>query len=141
MKKLNNKTLAALLAALVFVVVAVVFFIRRKKKAEEADNAIAGGGSSTTSGVATFPTASFPLTPYSMAKEYTTSAGSYGQQIANLQKICNERFDEKLVVDGKLGPKSEAAFLKCFGYPILFPYSEAVYNGLMLQYGGGLNLA
>ena len=141
MKKINNKTLAALLAALVFVVVAVVFFIRRKKKAEEADNVIAGGGSSTTSGVATFPTASFPLTPYSMAKEYTASAGSYGQQIANLQKICNERFGEKLVVDGKLGPLSEAAFQKCFGYPILFPYSEAVYNGLMLQYGGGLNLA
>ena len=144
MKKINNKTLAALLAALVFVVVAVVFFIRRKKKAEEADNAIAGGGSSTTSstsGVATFPTASFPLTPYSMAKEYTASAGSYGQQIVNLQRICNERFGEKLVVDGKLGPLSEAAFQKCFGYPILFPYSEAVYNGLMLQYGGGLNLA
>lgn len=138
---LKNKKMIIAFAVLALILT-VVFFIRRKRKAEEADKAIAGGGSSaTSSGVATLPATSFPLTPYSIAKEYTASAGSYGQQIANLQKICNDKFGKGLDVDGKFGPKSEAAFLTCFGSPYKMPYSEEVYNGLMLQHGGGLNLA
>lgn len=81
-------------------VLAVVFFIRRKK-AEETDNAILQGGSS-------LPTATFPLQPYSVAGEYSASKGSYGAQIAEIQTKLNT-LGAGLDVDGKYGPKTEAA--------------------------------
>lgn len=134
---LKNKKLMIALAVLVVIVVIFVV-VRRRKKAEESDKSITGGGSSSGTGNATLPVASFPLTPYSMAGEYTAEAGSYGQQIANLQKICNKKFNKSLTVDGKFGPKTENAFRSAFGYPFEIPYSEEVYNGFIMQYGVGI---
>lgn len=134
---LKNKKLMIALAVLVVIVVIFVV-VRRRKKAEESDKSITGGGSSSATGNATLPVASFPLTPYSMAGEYTAEAGSYGQQIANLQKICNKKFNKSLTVDGKFGPKTENAFRSAFGYPFEIPYSEEVYNGFIMQYGVGI---
>ncbi|MBE6347237.1 MAG: hypothetical protein E7067_08590 [Lentimicrobiaceae bacterium] len=134
---LKNKKIIAALAVLVVIVVIFVV-VRRRKKAEESDKSITGGGSSSGTGNATLPVASFPLTPYSMAGEYTAEAGSYGQQIANLQKICNKKFNKSLTVDGKFGPKTENAFRSSFGYPFEIPYSEEVYNGFIMQYGVGI---
>lgn len=131
---LKNKKLMIALAVLVVIVVIFVV-VRRRKKAEESDKS---GGSSSGTGNATLPVASFPLTPYSMAGEYTAEAGSYGQQIANLQKICNKKFNKSLTVDGKFGPKTENAFRSAFGYPFEIPYSEEVYNGFIMQYGVGI---
>lgn len=145
---LTNKKVIIFVAALVLIL-AVVLFVRRRKRAEENDKAVAGGGETKTSGGSSvwipskntsgLPEASFPLTPYSMAGEYSANAGSYGEQIAKLQKICNKKWNKNLTVDGKFGPKSEAAFLSCFGYPLAMPYSEEVYNGLIFQHGGALN--
>lgn len=134
---LKNKKIIAALAVLVVIVVIFVV-VRLRKKAEESDKSITGGGSSSGTGNATLPVASFPLTPYSMAGEYTAEAGSYGQQIANLQKICNKKFNKSLTVDGKFGPKTENAFRSAFGYPFEIPYSEEVYNGFIMQYGVGI---
>lgn len=134
---LKNKKIIAALAVLVVIVVIYVV-ARRRKKAEESDKSITGGGSSSGTGNATLPVASFPLTPYSMAGEYTAEAGSYGQQIANLQKICNKKFNKSLTVDGKFGPKTENAFRSAFGYPFEIPYREEVYNGFIMQYGVGI---
>lgn len=136
---LKNKKIIITLAVIALIL-AVVVFIRRKRKADEVHTSVADGTASSGAS-AQMPVASFPLTPYSRAGEYSAGAGSYGQQIANLQKICNGKFGKALVVDGKFGPKSEAAFLTCFGSPLVMPYSEEVYNGLMLQHGGGLGLA
>ena len=144
---LTNKKVVISVAALVLIL-AVVLFVRRRKRAEENDKAVAGGETKTSGGSSVWipskntsglPEASFPLTPYSMAKEYSANAGSYGEQIAKLQKICNKKWNKNLTVDGKFGPKSEAAFLSCFGYPLAMPYSKEVYNGLILQHGGALN--
>ena len=144
---LTNKKVIIFVAALVLIL-AVVLFVRRRKRAEENDKAVAGGETKTSGGSSVWipskntsglPEASFPLTPYSMAKEYSANAGSYGEQIAKLQKICNKKWNKNLTVDGKFGPKSEAAFLSCFGYPLAMPYSEEVYNGLILKHGGVLN--
>ena len=144
---LTNKKVIIFVAALVLIL-AVVLFVRRRKRAEENDKAVAGGETKTSGGSSVWipskntsglPEASFPLTPYSMAKEYSANTGSYGEQIAKLQKICNKKWNKNLTVDGKFGPKSEAAFLSCFGYPLAMPYSEEVYNGLILQHGGVLN--
>lgn len=128
-----------MIALATLVVIVVIFVVaRRRKKAEESDKSITGGGSSSGTGNATLPVASFPLTPYSMAGEYTAESGSYGQQIANLQKICNKKFNKSLTVDGKFGPKTENAFRSAFGYPFEIPYSEEVYNGFIMQYGVGI---
>lgn len=144
---LTNKKVIIFVTALVLIL-AVVLFVRRRKRAEENDKAVAGGETKTSGGSSVWipskntsglPEASFPLTPYSMAKEYSANTGSYGEQIAKLQKICNKKWNKNLTVDGKFGPKSEAAFLSCFGYPLAMPYSEEVYNGLILQHGGVLN--
>lgn len=134
---LKNKKVIISFAVLVVIVVIFVV-VRRRKKAEESDKSITGGGSSSGTGKASLPVASFPLTPYSMAGEYTAEAGSYGQQIANLQKICNKKFNKSLTVDGKFGPKTENAFRSAFGYPFVIPYSEEVYNGFIMQYGVGI---
>ena len=135
MEFLKNKKFIIAAVSVMALVLAVLFFIRKKKN-DEASSSFPTGALTTE-----HPNASFPLTPYSKAGEYSTAAGSYGQQIANLQKICNDKFGKNLAVDGKLGPKTEAAFNSCFGSPLVMPYSEEVYNGLMLQHGGGLGLA
>lgn len=139
----NKKIMMASAAAVVIVIIIIAGI--RKKRAEEADMKISGGngasGGDPSGSSSQLPKASFPLTPYSMAGEYSAVKGSYGQQIANLQKICNAKFGKSLAVDGKFGPKSEDAFRACFGYLFNMPYDEAVYNGFMLQHGGGLGLA
>lgn len=134
---LKNKKVIIALSILVLITLIVVI-IRRNKKSEETSGSDAVKKTPADASKPEHPLASFPLTPYSRAGEYSTGAGSYGQQIANLQKICNGKFGKDLVVDGKFGPKSEAAFLTCFGAPLQMPYSEEVYNGLMLQHGGGI---
>ena len=117
----------------VIALAAMVYFLKKKQKGSEDINSSNPSGQSP---VTQLPQASFPLTPYSSVKVYSAAKGSYGQQIANLQKICNDKFGKNLTVDGKFGPESEAAFRTCFGFILLMPYSEEVYNGLMLQHGG-----
>ena len=145
---LKNKKV--IISFAVFVVIVIIFFVvHRRKKAEESDISITGGGTSSSTGGgtssstgggissstgnATLPVASFPLTPYSQAGEYTAEAGSYGQQIANLQKICNRDFHKSLAVDGKYGPESEAAFSSAFG--CLFGVTQKVYEGIIKVHG------
>lgn len=115
----------------VFVIIVIIAFllivISRKKKNGN-DN---GAGEDSS---AWMPDAAFPLTPYSMAGEYSTVKGSYGKQIRNLQMIASRRFGCKLQADGKFGDKSEAAFRKCFGFPYVMPYSESVYESIMNRY-------
>lgn len=122
----------------VIALAAMVYFLKKKQKGSEGSEDINSSNPSGQSPVAQLPQASFPLTPYRHVNVYSAAKGSYGQQIASLQKICNGKFGKDLAVDGKFGPKSEAAFLKCFGSPLAMPYSEEVYNGLMLQHGGGI---
>lgn len=138
-----NKKMSLIIVSIISIIAVVVFlyFRKRKQKGSEGSEDIYSANPSGQSPVAQLPQASFPLTPYSHVKVYSAAKGSYGQQIANLQKICNDKFGKNLAVDGKFGPKSESAFLTCFGSPLVMPYSEEVYNGLMLQHGGGLGLA
>ena len=114
------------MAVLVLLVVVVVI-IRRRKASEEADVVITG---SSGSGDAKLPSASFPLRPKSGG--YSASTGSYGQQIADLQKMCNEKYGTSLTVDGKFGPKTEKAFEEKFP-TLLFPGEITLnhYNTLM----------
>lgn len=134
MKKLLKNKNFLMVVVTVLLIAVVVIVVRRKKKAKESDSA--GGGVSEKGGVlSSMPVASFPLTPYSQAGEYSAEAGSYGQQIAVLQEICNEKFGKNLDVDGKYGPKSESAFMSCFGSPFAPPYSEEVYNGFIFSHG------
>lgn len=129
---LKNKKV--IISFAVFVVIVIIFFVvHRRKNAEESDKSITGGGISSSTGNATLPVASFPLTPYSKAGEYTAEAGSYGQQIANLQKICNRDFHKSLAVDGKYGPESEAAFSSAFG--CLFGVTQKIYEGITRAHG------
>lgn len=121
----------------VIALAAMVYFLKKKQKGSEGSEDINSSNPSGQSPVAQLPQASFPLTPYSHVKVYSAAKGSYGQQIANLQKICNDKFGKKLAVDGKFGPQTEAAFHTCFGLILVMPYSEGVYKGLMLQHGGG----
>ena len=116
---LKNKKFIIAAVLVLALVLAALFFIRKKKNDE---------GSFPTGALTTeHPNASFPLTPYSTAGEYSTAAGSYGQQIANLQQKCNDKYGAGLDVDGKLGPKTEAAFNSCFGSALI---SEAEYKSL-----------
>lgn len=116
----NKKFIIAAVSVLALVLVA-VFFIRKKKN-DEASSSFPTGALTTE-----HPNASFPLTPYSKAGEYSAASGSYGQQIANLQQKCNDKYGAGLDVDGKLGPKTEAAFNSCFGSALI---SEADYESL-----------
>lgn len=116
----NKKFIIASVSVLALVLVA-VFFIRKKKN-DEASSSFPTGALTTE-----HPNASFPLTPYSKAGEYSAASGSYGQQIANLQQKCNDKYSAGLDVDGKLGPKTEAAFNSCFGSALI---SEADYKSL-----------
>lgn len=97
---LKNKKMIIAFAVLALILT-VVFFIRRKRKAEEADETISQESSS-------LPTATFPLQPYSIAGEYSAAKGSYGMQIVDLQTKLNTK-GAGLDVDGKYGPKTEAA--------------------------------
>lgn len=131
--KKNKKVMMAFLAILVLAAVITVV-IRRKDKDDDSDGGSAGGyegGSSgdTEGGSVSLPSAMFPLTPYSKAGEYSAIKGSYGQQIANLQKICNSKFGDNLSVDGKFGPNSEKAFAKRF--LLLPPYGKTTYDSLI----------
>lgn len=127
----NKKMMIALAVIVVIVIIFVVTW--RKKKAEKAARTVEPGRSDLGTGKAILPVASFPLRPYSMAGEYTAEAGSYGQQIANLQELCNKNFASNLTVDGKLGPKTENALVSNLS-PYKMPYTEEVYKGIMLQY-------
>ncbi len=133
---LKNKKLMIALAVLVVIVVIFVV-VRRRKKAEKSDGAVSVGGTPVTGGA--LPVASYPLTSYAQAGTYSPSAGSYGQQIANLQKICSQKYGYKLQVDGKWGDKSTEAFHKCLG-TLLFSdqISEQQYNLFIKQHGSGI---
>lgn len=120
----NKKVIITL--TVIALILAVVVFIRRKRKADEVHTSVADGTASSVAS-AQMPVASFPLTPYSRAGEYSAGAGSYGQQIASLQQKCNDKYGAGLDVDGKLGPKTEAAFNSCFGSALI---SEADYKSL-----------
>lgn len=124
---LRNKKMMIAVAVLAIVIVLVIIR-KRRKDAEEADIIMSESSSSTTS--KDLPSASFPLRPKSGS--YTTSTGSYGKQIAELQKMCNEKYGTNLVVDGKFGPKTEKAFEEKFP-TLLFPgeISQNHYNTLM----------
>lgn len=133
---LKNKKIMAALAVLVVIVV--IFAVaRRRKKAEKSDGAVSVGGTPVSGGA--LPVASYPLTSYAQAGTYSPSAGSYGQQIADLQKICSQKFGYKLQVDGKWGDKTTEAFHKCLG-TLLFSdnISEQQYNLFISQYGSGI---
>lgn len=103
MEFLKNKKFIIAAVSVLALVLAALFFIRKKKN-DEASSSFPTGALTTE-----HPNASFPLTPYSKAGEYSTAAGSYGQQIANLQQKCNDKYGAGLDVDGKYGPKTEAA--------------------------------
>ena len=111
---------------LVLLVVVIVVW-KRRKTVDESDVIITG---SSDSGSVKLSSASFPLRPKSGG--YSASSGSYGQQIADLQKMCNEKYGTKLVVDGKFGPKTEKAFEEKFP-TLLFPGEISLnhYNTLM----------
>lgn len=129
----NKKAIAISVVVVIIIVVVVVRKRKNKGKGQEGNTASKSGG-----GNSNFPTATFPLTPYSQAGEYSTEKGSYGQQIANLQMICNTKFGKNLTVDGKFGPASENAFRECFGFPYAMPYSEILYEMLLCRYGNVL---
>lgn len=146
MKELFKNKKIMITAAILIMVVAVIIIVRRNRKDKDSGNSSDGGsssdgfssGGSSSGGGSSLPMASFPLTPYSQAGEYSAAKGSYGQQIANLQKICSQKFGHKLQVDGKFGPKSEVAFMQCFGSPFKPPYGEEVYNGFIAKNGYGI---
>ena len=123
---LRNKKLMIGLAAIVLLAVVVVI-IKRRKTTEESDAVVTVPYGS---GDAKLPEASFPLRPKSGG--YSASTGSYGQQIADLQKMCNEKYGTSLTVDGKFGPKTEKAFEEKFPV-LLFPGEITLnhYNTLM----------
>lgn len=104
---IKNKKIMIALAAII-IVIATIIIVRKKRKSEETDSS--GAQSS-------LPVASYPLQPNSVAREYSAAKGSYGQQIAELQKICVSQ-GAKLTVDGYYGPKSEAVFQQNFGKTI-----------------------
>lgn len=127
-----------MIALAVLVVIVVIFVVvRRRKKAEKSDGAVSVGGTPVSGGA--LPVASYPLTSYAQAGTYSPSAGSYGHQIADLQKICSQKFGYKLQVDGKWGDKSTEAFHKCLG-TLLFSdqISEQQYNLFIKQHGSGI---
>lgn len=127
---LKNKKIMAAIVAVIAIAAVFVFVRKRKNESEET----AAEAASQPKGSFGLPVASFPLTPYSQTGAYSAAKGSYGQQIANLQKICNNKFGENLTVDGKFGPKSEEAFAKHILFPYAFPYTEVSYNGLISKY-------
>lgn len=113
-----------LLAIMLVSAVAFVIARRRKKETGNAD----GGAASQ------LPMAKFPLQPYSAAGEYSASAGSYGQQIANLQKICIYK-GAKLTADGYYGPRTDEVLKQIFGDTGELWYTEEGYNAIIEKYG------
>lgn len=135
MKLFKNRKIMITLTLLLLA--AIIIIVRRRKNKDDASEGGSAGGSS--SGSDPLPLATFPLRPYSQAGEYSAAKGSYGQQIANLQKICSQKFGYKLQIDGKWGDKSTGAFHKCLG-TILFSdnISEQQYNLFIKQHGSGI---
>lgn len=135
MKLFKNRKIMITLTLLLLA--AIIIIVRRRKNKDDASEGGSAGGSS--SGSDPLPLATFPLRPYSQAGEYSAAKGSYGQQIANLQKICSQKFGYKLQIDGKWGDKSTEAFRKCQG-TILFSdnISEQQYNLFIKQHGSGI---
>lgn len=116
--------------AFAVLVAVIAFVIIRKRRKDSEDNDIVVIGTSDSVSIEKLPSASFPLRPKSSG--FSTSTGSYGKQIADLQKLCNEKYGTNLTVDGKFGPKTEKAFEDKF--PIfLFPGEISLnnYNTLM----------
>lgn len=132
-KILKNKKIMIAIIVLIVLAIALYFVIKKRNNDdEEGGNSSSGDGSA--SGSASLPVASFPLQPYSHVGEYSAAKGSYGQQIAELQTICSKK-GHKLQIDGKYGPKSEEAFMSCFGSPFGLVYDKPMYDGLILRYG------
>lgn len=119
----NRKTM--ILLAIVLVMIVAFVIVRRSKKKKEKGN---------DSAASQLPMAKFPLQPYSVAGEYSAAAGSYGRQIANLQKICISK-GAKLTADGMYGPKTDAVLKQFFGDTGELWYTEEGYNAIIDKYG------
>lgn len=96
--------------AVILIVISIVMYRSRKKRLEEEAKIVEQTGQD----------ASFPLQPYELVSVYSAAKGSMGAQIKKLQEInnANNTTDEPLVVDGKYGPKSLAAFRNTFANDI-----------------------
>lgn len=112
------------------VAIATLLIIRRKKRVSTADD---NSSKSGTTGD-TLPSATFPLRPYGSVGVYSAEKGSYGLQIAELQKLCNKKYGAGLDIDGKWGPKTDEVFRSRLG-TLLFPggISEAQYKVFLNQ--------
>jgi|GEM_PF-5112382 len=128
MKELIKNKKVMMAFAVLVAIAAFVVIRKRRKDAEDSDIVVTETSDSVS--IEKLPSASFPLRPKSSG--FSTSTGSYGRQIAELQKLCNEKYGTNLTVDGKFGPKTEKAFEDKF--PIfLFPGEISLnnYNTLM----------
>ena len=128
MKELIKNKKVMMAFAVLVMVIAFVIIRKRRKDAEDSDIVVTETSDSIS--IEKLPSASFPLRPKSSG--FSTSTGSYGKQIAELQKMCNEKYGTNLVVDGKFGPNTEKAFEEKFP-TLLFPgeISQNHYNTLM----------
>lgn len=126
---LKNKKLMIALAVLVVIVV-IFAIVRRRKKAKESDSS----GTTPNSVIGSLPMASYPLRPYSLTGKYTAEAGSYGQQIAVLQRGLNQKYKCQLDIDGKFGPKTTQALCDNVLCPEENLYTEAVYIDIISKF-------
>lgn len=125
---LKNKKMMLAVAALVVIAIIILVVRKRKDSGKESDGAVPGSVKSS------LPVATFPLRPQSQVGEYSAAKGSYGQQIAELQKLCNKKYGAGLDIDGKWGPKTDEVFRSRLG-TLLFPggISEAQYKVFLNQ--------
>lgn len=129
----KNKKIIIILGLSLVALFAFLYFRKRNKDAEEGvQNSVASGSAAESS--SGLPVATFPLRPQSQVGEYSAAKGSYGQQIAELQKLCNKKYGAGLDIDGKWGPKTDEVFRSRLG-TLLFPggISEAQYKVFLNQ--------
>ena len=132
MEKLKSilKNKKAIAIAVVVVIIIVVVVVRKRKNKDEGKSG--NTSSNSVGGTSSFPTATFPLRPYSQVGEYSAAKGSYGNQIAKLQSLCNSKYGKNLTVDGKWGPKTDEVFKSVLGTALSFgEISEAQYYLLL----------
>lgn len=127
---LKNKKMMIAFAVLLVAVVAAFLVVRKRRNKEEDDTSDNPTGMNGIVSSLIANQATFPLRPYSVAGQYSPSAGSMGNQITDLQRLCNNKYGENLDVDGKYGPKTEAAFKKHFKMEVI---TESQYNDILNQ--------
>lgn len=117
-KKINKSTTITLAICLVAIGVALYFFVFRKKSSSQTSTTKlpSASGSTTTPSTpsAKYTDDSFPL-----------QLNSGGAKVKYLQLFLNNEYGAGLVVDGKFGPKTEAACKKNFKTPVV---AESLYN-------------